>query len=70
MTLQHPRVKHTRQTTDVEGRCILVIETDLPISPNDPAFDSEAFRELENAAQSYLYSNPNYDDFRIRAAKK
>jgi hypothetical protein len=70
MTLQHPLVKHTRQTTDLEGRFILVIETDLPILPDDPAFDAKAFRELENAAQSYLYSNPVYDDFRIRAAKK
>jgi hypothetical protein len=64
--MKHPRVKNTRQSQDVEGRTIFVIETDLPISPNDPHFSAEAFRELEKAAQSYLHDNSIYDDFRIR----
>jgi hypothetical protein len=64
--MQHKHVKSTRQITDVDGRSIFVILTDLATNPADKGFDGDAYRELENAAQEYLGQHPSYDDFRIR----
>jgi len=71
--LKHKHVKNTRPTVRFENgeqRTIYIIETDLALNPRDPAFDPDAFRDLEKAAHQYLEQHPNYAEFRIRPARK
>ena len=72
--LKHLHALNTRSTVVVsetgDRHSVCVIETDLALSPRDPAFDQAAFRDLELAAQQYLESHPNYEEFRIRAVRK
>jgi len=38
-----------------------MIETDLALLPDDPAYDHEAFSSFVEAIRSYLADHPNYD---------
>jgi hypothetical protein len=71
--LKHQHVKNTRSTVRFENgeqRTIFIIETDMALNPCDPAYDADAFRNLEMAAHQYLEQHPNYAEFRIRPAPK
>ena len=45
--------------TELETVC--VIETDLALLPDDPAYDHEAFSGFVGAIRAYLADHPNYD---------
>jgi hypothetical protein len=38
-----------------------MIETDLALLPDDPAYDHEAFSGFVEAIRVYLANHPNYD---------
>jgi hypothetical protein len=40
---------------------VYMIETDLALLPDDPAYDHEAFSSFVEAIRSYLADHPNYD---------
>jgi hypothetical protein len=40
---------------------VYVIETDLALLPDDPAYDHEAFSGFVEAIRAYLVDHPNYD---------
>jgi hypothetical protein len=44
---------------------ILVIESDLPISPDEPGFDADALSSLVKAGRAFLAHNPSYDSVRV-----
>jgi hypothetical protein len=45
--------------TQIETVC--VIETDLPLLPDDAAYDHEAFNGFVEAIRSYLAEHPSFD---------
>jgi hypothetical protein len=40
---------------------VYVIETDLPLLPDDAAYDHEAFNGFVEAIRSYLAEHPSFD---------
>jgi len=40
---------------------VFVIETDLALLPDDPAYDHEAFSTFVEAIRAYLADHPSYD---------
>jgi hypothetical protein len=38
-----------------------MIETDLALLPDDPAYDHEAFSALVDTVRAYLADHPSYD---------
>ena len=38
-----------------------MIETDLALLPDDPAYDHKAFSSFVQAIRAYLADHPNYD---------
>jgi hypothetical protein len=66
--LEHPNILSTRPTVRWEnGRRIMVyvIETDLAVTPRDPAFDAAAFNTLAKEARARLACGPRFDDIRF-----
>ena len=66
--LEHPNVLSTRPTVRWEhGRkvWVYVIETDLAVTPEDPAFDGAAFNSLAEAALAHLANRPHFDGIRF-----
>jgi hypothetical protein len=66
--LDHPHVLVTRPAMRPDGigmKSIYVVETDLPLSKNDPAYDEDAVQDLFIAARDYLDANPRYDGLKI-----
>ena len=62
--LDHPNAITTWPTVRLDGRAletVYVIETDLALSQDDPAFDVAKFNSLVKAARAYLVAHPNYD---------
>ena len=44
-----------------EMQTVFVIETDLALLPDDPAYDHEAFSTFVEAIRAYLADHPSYD---------
>ena len=40
---------------------VFMIETDLALLPDDPAYDHKAFSSFVQAIRAYLADHPNYD---------
>jgi hypothetical protein len=52
-----PKVRVDR--TELET--VFMIETDLALLPDDPAYDHEAFSALVETVRAYLANHPSYD---------
>jgi len=52
-----PKVRVDR--TELET--VFMIETDLALLPDDPAYDHEAFSALIDMVRAYLADHPSYD---------
>lgn len=64
----HPDVVATRTIirTDFQTtKTILVVETHLALSANDPAYDDSKFNELMNAVRDYFEANSIYDSVEV-----
>lgn len=65
--LKHPNVKRTWATIKMEGNKVtkvFLVETDLVLAPDDPAFDECAVNGLLSALGNYL-KRAGYDSAEI-----
>jgi hypothetical protein len=65
--MHHPNVKACWPTVRLDRgslETLYVVETDLAIAPDDPAFDKEAFESLVAAAREYMAQHPHYHSVR------
>jgi hypothetical protein len=65
---EHPHVLAIHSTTrpgSIDMASIYVVETDLTLSRDDPAYDEDAVQDLFVAAKDYLEANPTYDTLKI-----
>ena len=66
--LEHIHVRAIRpayRAAPGAAKPIYVIETDLALSKDDPAYDSDALGDLLFAAKDYLAANPVYHGLKI-----
>lgn len=62
--LKHPHDLATRPTVRWDSKTmktVYVIETDLALSRDDPAYDDDKFNNLMEAAKDYLGRHQDYD---------
>ena len=62
--MDHPNVRScwTKVRLDLSALdTVFMIETDLALLPDDPAYDHEAFSSFVQAIRAYLANHPNFD---------
>ena len=62
--MDHPNVRScwTKVRLDLSALdTVFMIETDLALLPDDPAYDHKAFSSFVQAIRAYLADHPNYD---------
>ena len=62
--MDHPNVRScwTKVRLDPSAlETVFMIETDLALSPDDPAYDHDAFSGFMESIRAYLVDHPNYD---------
>lgn len=64
----HKSVTRSWPEVEVEGqehKTVLVVETTLKVSPDDPDFDSSEFDDLVNAAVEVVKNSAVFDSVRV-----
>ena len=66
--IDHPNAKTVWPTVRFDTgnmEVVLIIETDLALTPENPDYDAAAFDSLVEAGRDFLTKNPNYDSVRL-----
>jgi hypothetical protein len=66
--LKHPHVKATHPAIRWDSGTrtqFYIIETDLTLSEDDPAYDEKALGELHGAIVAYLTTYPRYSGYHL-----
>jgi hypothetical protein len=64
LAMDHPNARTcwTKVRIDLSAmETVYIIETDLALLPDDPAYDHEGFSSFMEAIRAYLIDHPNYD---------